>query len=353
MFAVPYDFSTAPEFTTTKIVLGSVLFLFIIVMTFIKSSHSRGKKIFFLLWFLLLLFPTFFARTKEWDYLDHRFLLPLIGLLLFLLSLIQNLNKKIIIIISTLLIIIFSTTSVLKSKSYSDPYTFCEALKYNKSKPENYHFLKGNIAQISGKYEKALGEYNIAISYQPKHIRSLNNRGMIKQKFGDFNGAFEDYSKAIDLGVKNYHIFKNRGDVRLQLGDYAGVVEDYGLALEFEQHAEIYYLRGKIYSKFDENEKALTDFNRYISEGYADPEVYTLTGITFGKIGEFENSIACFTKALEMDSNYTLAYYNRAFAKFISSDYTGALADCNKLLSLDNEYPNAQILRSKVMEKIK
>ncbi|MDR2972411.1 MAG: tetratricopeptide repeat protein [Bacteroidales bacterium] len=352
MFAVPYDFSTAPEFTFAKILLGSILLVMILVMSFVKSSHSRGKKLFYLLWFLLLLFPTFFAKTKEWDYLDHRFLLPIIGIFLFVLSFIQNINKRIILIISTVLILIFSATSILKSQAYSNPYAFCEALKYNTNKPEAYHFLKGNLAQISEKYEKALKEYNAAISYRPDHIKSLNNRGIVKQKLGDFKGAFDDYNKVIDLGHKNYHIFKNRGDVRLQLSDYKGAIEDYGLALDFEQHAEIYYIRGEIYRRLEENEKALEEFNRYISEGYADPEIYTLTGITFGKIGDIENSIVCFTKALEMDSNYTFAYYNRAYAKFISSDYAGSLSDCKKLLVLDSEYPNAQTLRSEVMKKM-
>jgi tetratricopeptide (TPR) repeat protein len=134
----------------------------------------------------------------------------------------------------------------------------------------------------------------------------------------------------------------------VQLTDYKGAVEDYDSALEQEKHAEIYYLRGMTYLSFEENEKALTDFNSYISEGYANPELYTQMGIINGKTGNFENAIDCFTKALAMDSTFTSAYFNRAYAKYILSDYSGALADCEKVLAIDNHYSNAHILKSKI-----
>jgi len=283
MFVVPYDFSTAPGFTLTKIVFGLALLLILIVMTIVKSSHSRRKKTFYLLWFILLLFPTFFARTKEWDYLDHRFLLPLIGVLMFLLSFIQNIGKIKIAVLSSVLIIVFSTVSIFKSRAFSNPHAFCEALKHNKNNPEAYHFLKGNLEQISEKYEKALKEYDIAIAYNPNHIRSFNNRAIVKQQLGDLKGALADYNRAIDLGVKNYHIFKNRGDVRLQLEDFAGAIDDYSAALQYEQNAP--------------------------------------------------------------------AHFNRAVAKFVSLDYAGALEDCDMLLAIDPQYPNAQALKTEIQKQ--
>lgn len=241
MFAVPYDFSTAPEFTHIKIILGFILFMLLIIMILKKSSQSRWKKLFYLFWFIFLLFPTFFARTKEWDYLDHRFLLPLIGIFIFILSLIEKFNNKRVAVFSTILIIIFSTVSVFKSKAFSNPVSFCEAMRFNKNKPEIYYFLKGNLEQISEKYDKALMQYDKAIAYNPNYIKALNNRGIVKQTLGDISGALEDYNQAIALGVNNYHIFKNRGNIRLQLGDYNGAVEDYNSALEMEHHAELYF----------------------------------------------------------------------------------------------------------------
>lgn len=353
MFAVPYNFSTVPEYTLTKILIGCVLLVLTVVLMVKNTSQPRKKKIFFLLWFLLLLIPTFFAKTKEWDYLDHRFLLPLIGILALTLLHIQSKSKRKVIPVLALITAVFSILTIFNSQAFSNPVTFYEAMKHNKNKPDTYYFLKGNVEQISGKLDNALQSYSAAIAHNPEHFRALNNSGIIKQTKGDLKGALTDYNSAIDLGLKNYSIFKNRGTVRMKLNDYDGAIQDFESALELEHQAEIYYLRGIIYLTLEQEENALEDFNRYFSENPVNPEIYTDIGIIFGKKGDIEKSINCFTKAIEADSTYTMAYYNRAFAEYISSDYTQALSDCNKSLAIDSLYQNAQILKKEVEKSIK
>jgi Flp pilus assembly protein TadD len=353
MFVAPYSFSTVPEFTLTKTIIGCTLLILISVLIVKKTSQPRRKKIFYLLWFLLLLIPTFFAKTKEWDYLDHRFLLPLIGILTLVLLHIQNKSKTKITAVFVIITVVFSIVTIFNSQAFSTPTTFYEAMKHNKSKPDVYYFLKGNIEQVSNRLDNALQSYNAAISHNPEHYRALNNRGIIKQTKGDFEGALADYNKAIDLGLKNHSIFKNRGTVRMTLGDYAGAIRDFETALELEHQTEIYYLRGNAYLALEEEENALEDFNRYFSETSADPEIYTTVGIRFGRKGNIEKSIDCFTKAIETDSTYTIAYYNRAFAEYMSADYAKALFDCNKALAIDSLYLNVQVLKKEVEKSLR
>lgn len=352
MFVVPYDFSTVPEFTLTKAITGFVLLIFVLVIMVKKTPQPLKEKLFFLLWFILLLIPTFFAKTKEWDYLEHRFLLPLIGILIILLSCIQNKNKKRITTVSIIIITVFSITTIFKTQVFATPVSFYEAAKSNKNKPEVYYFLKGNIEQLSEKFDKALISYNAAIDINPDHIRSLNNRGVIKQKKEDFEGALADFNKAIDLGFKDYFILRNRGQVRANLKDYTGAIEDFSLALEFEIHDEILYDRGKAYLMLEDDENALADFNRYFTGKPAGPEFFTMLGIEFGQKGNNEKSIFCFTKAIDADSTYTFAYFNRAFAKYTSADYTNALVDCEKLLSIDSLHQKARILKEQCTKKL-
>jgi lipoprotein NlpI len=344
MFIVPYDFSTVPEFTLLKAILGSTFLFLLILLTFIKTSQPRKIKIFFFLWFLLLLFPTFFANSKEVDYLDHRFLLPLIGIFIFILLHIPEKYKTKITSFSIIIIIIFSVVTIFRTQVFANPIAFYEAAKLNKNKPEVYYFLKGNIEMLSDKFDKALKSYNTVIEYNPDHIRALNNRGIIKQTMGDFEGALADFNRAIELELINFHIFKNRGIVKMNLHDYAGAIEDFGFALEFEHHAEIYYHRGNAYLILEKIENAWKDFIQYSSESNINPEIFTNLGINFGQKGNIEKSIDCFSRAIDAEPTYTHAFYNRAFAKYISADYEAALADCEKLLALDPMYKNALIL---------
>jgi len=351
LFAVPYDFSTVPVITLTKIILGSAFLVLLFLLVAKKTTHSLGKKFFFLLWFLLFQLPTFFSKFIETDYLEHRFLLPLIGILIFLLIHIQEINKVKFSLFSGLIIIIFSVVSVFKAQVFANPIAFADAAIYNKKKPETHHFLKGNIAQISEKFDMALKEYNAALKYNPDHTRSLNNRGIIKQTKGDFEGALVDFNRAIELGFKDYNILRNRGIVKMNLEDFSGAIEDFSLALEFELHDDIYYHRGNAYLFLEDDENALADFNRYYTKEHIDPDFFTKLGIDFGKKGKIERSIHCFTKAIELDSTYTFAYFNRAFAKYSKADFAGALVDCEKVLAIDPLYQKALILKEQCRKK--
>ena len=52
-------------------------------------------------------------------------------------------------------------------------------------------------------------------------------------------------------------------------------------------------------------------------------------------------AIADYTKAIELDPNYTLAYSNRGVSKADLNDYYGAIADYTKAIELDPNYSNA------------
>ncbi len=56
---------------------------------------------------------------------------------------------------------------------------------------------------------------------------------------------------------------------------------------------------------------------------------------------DYIGAIADFTKAIELDPNYAMAYNNRGAAKDELKDYIGAIEDCNKAIELDPNYAMA------------
>ena len=53
--------------------------------------------------------------------------------------------------------------------------------------------------------------------------------------------------------------------------------------------------------------------------------------------GEFDEAIQEFTKAIELDPEYALAYNNRGVAYDEKGEYDKAIADCNKAIELNPE----------------
>ena len=66
---------------------------------------------------------------------------------------------------------------------------------------------------------------------------------------------------------------------------------------------------------------------------------YTMQAIDKHRKGDYSGAIIDYTKALEIDPNYTYALHNRGFAKNIIGDYEGALIDLNKAIKLSQSFP--------------
>ena len=59
----------------------------------------------------------------------------------------------------------------------------------------------------------------------------------------------------------------------------------------------------------------------------------------------YKGAIVDYTKAIELDPEYALAYDNRGASKYYLEDYKGAIEDHTKAIELDPEYVYAYFNR--------
>src|SRR5262249_13311925 len=64
--------------------------------------------------------------------------------------------------------------------------------------------------------------------------------------------------------------------------------------------------------------------------------------------GDLKGALADFDKAIKLDPNDSVAYYNRAYAKRLSKNFKGALADYNRVIELDAQNADAYYNRGNV-----
>ena len=64
-------------------------------------------------------------------------------------------------------------------------------------------------------------------------------------------------------------------------------------------------------------------------------ETYYTRGVSRDKIGMYDEAIADFTKATELDTKYSIAWFQRGYWKEISGDLNGSLNDLNKAKELN------------------
>ena len=69
-----------------------------------------------------------------------------------------------------------------------------------------------------------------------------------------------------------------------------------------------------------------------------DPAELVAQGNSFLKKGQFDQAIAYFNRAIEINPRYDTAYNNRGFVYYIKGQYDKAIADCTKVIEINPKY---------------
>ena len=70
---------------------------------------------------------------------------------------------------------------------------------------------RGNTYAHEGQYDKAIEEYNTAISINPNHADAYSNRGIAYGMKGQHDKAIEDFNTAISIDPNLAQAYFNRG----------------------------------------------------------------------------------------------------------------------------------------------
>jgi Flp pilus assembly protein TadD len=321
-FFFPFDLAPIPHFSALKTSAGLVIMTLIIFIFFKNKECTKNEKIFCFAWFLVLMFPPMLFKG-EIDYFDHRFFLPLIGIMLFVIFILpkkwlETGSSKQLWIMAALVVFLSSFTFI-KSRSFSDPMTF----------------------------------YDSAISYYTNSAPLYNNRGYLKYTRHDVQGAFDDYNKALAVNPAYFKTYFNIGLAKGDAGDFKGAIDNYTKVIGISpSYYRAYYNRAIACISLRNYEDALPDLNTYISAYPGNPEAYNYRGITMGSTGNYREAMNNFTKAIECKPDYVEAYFNRALSRFTLNDFTGAIDDCNKVLSLKPDEKRAANLKTKSMNEL-
>lgn len=138
----------------------------------------------------------------------------------------------------------------------------------------------GNSAYKKDDYEKAIEDYNMAISYKPDYFKAYYGKGITYKKQENIAEMKEALDKVIELapaddktGEKASSIisttYLNEGAVALQKADYDGAIDNLNISLKYDNAAPLthYYLALAFNGKKDWD-NAIVSANKAIELGY-------------------------------------------------------------------------------------
>jgi tetratricopeptide (TPR) repeat protein len=262
-FFIPLNIGFIPSFSIFKLISGIIILGLLGVVLFRKRKKNFLLLVFWLCWFLLLLLPTMLYKHERIDYLPHRFLLPLIGIVMVIVlsfsdELEKLLNYRWIII---LLFLVFFSLSFLKTRSYSNPLSFYNSVIVQNPTSCFAYNNRGYLFFKQRSYDKAIADYSQALTLNNRYAQAFYNRGYAFFNKGAYRKAIDDYSKAIDLAPDYADSYNNRAVAFVNLEMYDEAIADFTEVIKIEpRNAMAYCNRGKVYYYKGLPEDAFHDF---------------------------------------------------------------------------------------------
>jgi tetratricopeptide (TPR) repeat protein len=376
-FFIPVKIELIPAFSIFKTISGFVIMALICVLFFKSDEKTKKVKLYSLAWFVLLLLPTMLYKHTMIDYLNHRFFLPMIGILLFSLILYKgefqkNAGKY----HSWLLIAIFITLSsvtFIKSRPYSDPITYYNsaisqdphcALAYNNrglaknanelyddaiadfskaiEQDSTYAFAYNNLGLAFNNkkmYDQAIKNYRKAIRHEPKYTLAYNNLGWAFHNKQMFDTALAYYSKSIQLDPYFALAYINRGWTYYSQRAYDKAISDYLKAIENNpDYALAYNDLGMVYTDQGLIDNAIAEYSKAVIADSSFVFAHNNLGLMYNEKGLYDKAIINFTRAISLNPELASAYNDRGWAYYNLGFYDNAIADYTTAVNLDSNF---------------
>ncbi|SDZ74067.1 tetratricopeptide repeat protein [Selenomonas ruminantium] len=166
-----------------------------------------------------------------------------------------------------------------------------------------------------GENAEALVLADEAVKLNPKDWFIYFCRGTINVSKKDYNKAISDFNMALTIGPKERAVYINRGIAYEEIGDLDKAISDYEVALGIDpNYADTYVSRGNAFSKKGDTDRAINDYNKAISIEPKHEGAYIGRGNAYQKIGELDRAISDYNTVLTNNPKAKLAYYNRGRA---------------------------------------
>ena len=223
---------------------------------------------------------------------------------------------------------------------------FSKAIELQPEEGLNYYW-RGHVHYELVSYPAALTDFSKAIELQPEEGLNYYWRGrLIHREMKNYPAALTDFNKAIELRPKDPSIYAWRGRVYYSLEIYPAALIDFTKAIELRPGDGIsYYWRGLIYCGMMDHQGASSDFHEavtYLSKVIDEyPDVdgnYYWRARSYYELKNYRAALADLNSSIERAHKAAwFDYYWRGRVHHELQDYEASLADFRKAIDLEPE----------------
>ena len=248
-----------------------------------------------------------------------------------------------------------------------------QVLKIQPYSADAYRIL-GESYEAEDNLQEAMYAYTKALEIQPEYAEVHAFLGQLYSQKRWFAEAVNQYQEAIDLGLKWPEVYYNLGNIKYQFGDFDGAINYYGtaiilnpnylkayfalgIALELQKNyqaavdiyrkvirlkpdfVEAYNNLGGVLADLNQTEEAIEVYQQGLAVKPDSANLYNNLGFTLLKENPIQ-AITAYHRAIELEPNFTRAYYNLGKALQIIGEHEWAVKCFQGVIKLKSEQDN-------------
>ena len=205
---------------------------------------------------------------------------------------------------------------------------------------------RAELYQKQKNYPKAVADYSASLNVTPKNAALYARRGAVRVRTNNLKGAFEDYDKAVEFDAKNAQFFFERGLLRLNNAYFETAITDFSTVAKLQpDQPDAFFYRGFTLAALKKYKQAGGDFKKARELKLGDfltnridsiASALYEKGLEINQNGQPKESLTPLTNAIEVKSDFPLAFYERGKAQMLLKSYPKAIEDLTASIQLDD-----------------
>lgn len=240
------------------------------------------------------------------------------------------------------------------------------------AKNPRWHALLADVYKRQDKKEDALTELDAACKYDPQNGDYLRARGVTLYALDCLEDAKEAFESAAEAQSSYYKNYEWLGYVKEKLGDNAGAVEAYETAVACKANdVGLHWQLSHAYARYGKYDEALSEIWKAEDLAPGDSDCIKLEalieqlivvraepnnavemnklGIAYYDLSEFEEALAAFQTAVQIDPQDSLYWYNRGYTYYRLGNYGSAKEDIATALFMSPDNMRRQLQYAKIV----
>ncbi len=229
---------------------------------------------------------------------------------------------------------------------------FTEVIKYRRTTSDPYYY-RGYAEMMGNLYPEAVGDFDTALTINPKDGPSMYERGMTYNRWGKYKLAISDFNTYEIMSSGNAYGYEGLGFAYLQQKEYDSALYFLNKGMKTDSsNVEMYFYRGIANYKLKNYRRCIPDFKLFlrINPNHSETLSYMMDAEYILK----DDSATLFyaDRYLIMNKEDSKAYFLRGQSYFRMMRYSDASANFTEVINRKADLPDAFYYRGICDEKL-